>query len=162
MVRHAFRILLIFAVSAAALACAAETEPGFTDADRAEIAAVTEQALEIANTSQDWIRYAEVYYAPDAIVLPPNEGVIRGRSAMAEWLATFPPITTFEATQVEVDGAGDMAYVYGTYFMAVAMTEGEEPVPDEGKYIEIWRRQADGGWKIIMDIFNSDLPVPEG
>lgn len=157
------RSLILVALGAVALsACAAETEPGFTDADRAEIAAVTEQAIEIANTSQDWTRYTEVYYAPDAIVMPPNEEVIRGREAMAEWLATFPPMSTFEATQVQVDGAGDIAYVYGTYFMAIAMTEGEEPVPDEGKYLEIWRRQADGGWKIIMDIFNSDMPLPEG
>ena len=32
------------------------------------------------------------------------------------------------------------------------------PAADDGKYIEIWKRQADGSWKIAYDIFNSDLP----
>jgi ketosteroid isomerase-like protein len=62
--------------------------------------------------------------------------------------------------QVEVDGAGDIAYVYGKYSMTITSEEGE-PVQDSGKYIEIWKRQADGTWKVSLDIFNSDLPIPE-
>jgi ketosteroid isomerase-like protein len=34
-------------------------------------------------------------------------------------------------------------------------------VEDRGKYLEIWKRQADGSWKVALDIFNSDLPLPE-
>jgi ketosteroid isomerase-like protein len=33
-------------------------------------------------------------------------------------------------------------------------------MPDSGKYIEIWRKQSDGTWKLVRDIFNSDLPLP--
>jgi ketosteroid isomerase-like protein len=33
-----------------------------------------------------------------------------------------------------------------------------KPIAERGKYVEIWREQADGGWKCIVDIFNSDLP----
>ena len=32
------------------------------------------------------------------------------------------------------------------------------PIEDKGKYIEIWRKQKDGKWKCIADIFNSDIP----
>ena len=31
---------------------------------------------------------------------------------------------------------------------------------DEGKFVEVWRRQNDGSWLIADDIFNSDVPVP--
>lgn len=30
-------------------------------------------------------------------------------------------------------------------------------VVSPGRYLVIWREQADGGWKITPDIFNSDL-----
>jgi ketosteroid isomerase-like protein len=35
-----------------------------------------------------------------------------------------------------------------------------KPVTDRGKYVTIWKKQADGSWKVIADIFNSDLPMP--
>ena len=38
---------------------------------------------------------------------------------------------------------------------------GMDPMPDEGSYLEIWKRQADGSWRVAMDVFNSDLPAPE-
>jgi ketosteroid isomerase-like protein len=34
-----------------------------------------------------------------------------------------------------------------------------QPVNDHGKLVEIWKKQADGKWKVAVDIFNSDLPV---
>jgi hypothetical protein len=26
--------------------------------------------------------------------------------------------------------------------------------------VEIWKKQRDGSWKVIVDIFNSDVPAP--
>jgi ketosteroid isomerase-like protein len=144
------------------VACAPAAPPGITEADRAEIRTTTEEALAIANSSRDWAQYAQIHYAPDAIVMPPNEEVVRGRDAIASWFENFPPFEGLQFNQVEFDGAGDIAYVYGTYSMIVTLPDAEEPVPDRGKYIEIWRRQDDGSWKIVLDIFNSDLPLPEG
>jgi uncharacterized protein (TIGR02246 family) len=121
-----------------------------------------EEALAISNTSGDLVQYANLYYAPDAVVMPPNGEAVRGRDAIIAWNENFPPYDDLQFTQVEVDGSGDMAYVYGTYSMAMTVSEGEEPANDRGKYIEIWRRQADGSWKVALDIFNSDMPLPEG
>ena len=33
------------------------------------------------------------------------------------------------------------------------------PVADRGKFVEVWKKQADGKWKVVADIFNSDLPA---
>ena len=34
------------------------------------------------------------------------------------------------------------------------------PVHDEGKFVEIRRKEPDGMWLVAVDIFNSDLPPP--
>jgi hypothetical protein len=33
------------------------------------------------------------------------------------------------------------------------------PMQDYGKYTSIWRKQPDGSWKIIVDMFNTDAPA---
>ena len=35
-----------------------------------------------------------------------------------------------------------------------------EPVTDNGKYLDIWQKQADGSWKVKADIWNSNLTPP--
>jgi len=32
------------------------------------------------------------------------------------------------------------------------------PATEKGKYLTVWKKQADGSWKVIEDMFNSDLP----
>jgi ketosteroid isomerase-like protein len=140
--------------------CATEPGPTFTEADRAEIQATTEAVLEIANTTGDHTAYGNLYYAPDVVMMPPNREAVRGREAVIAWQHEMAPYESLQYTQVEVDGAGDMAYVYGNYTLTMPAAEGEEPMQDRGKYIEIWRRQPDGSWKVTLGVFNSDLPLP--
>ncbi len=131
--------------------------PTFGPEDEAAIRATTDAAIAIANGSKDWGEYTEVYYAPDAAVLPPNAETLHGRAAIEGFLAAFPAMTEFTITVVTVEGSGDLAYVHGTYHMEMDTPEG--PSSDAGKYIEVWKRQPDGGWKIAYDIFNSDMPA---
>jgi ketosteroid isomerase-like protein len=35
-----------------------------------------------------------------------------------------------------------------------------KPVNDKGKYVTVYGKQPDGKWKVVVDIFNSDLPAP--
>ncbi len=32
-------------------------------------------------------------------------------------------------------------------------------ISDKGKYVTVWKKQADGSWKVMLDIFNTDLPM---
>jgi hypothetical protein len=36
-----------------------------------------------------------------------------------------------------------------------------EPIQDIGKFITILQKQQNNSWLIALDIFNSDLPLPE-
>ncbi|MGW8267979.1 MAG: YybH family protein [Longimicrobiales bacterium] len=148
----------VFAVlSACSQPPAQPAPPAFGPEDQAAIRATTEAALAIANGSQDWDEYVAVYYAPDATVLPPNAEAVHGRSAISAFLASFPTITTFSAELVTVEGDGNLAYVHGTYHLEMSTPDG--PQADDGKYIEVWKRQADGSWQIAYDIFNSNVPA---
>jgi hypothetical protein len=59
---------------------------------------------------------------------------------------------------VAAAGAADAAWEK-TYEQTFTDPKGQ-PVTDRGKYVSIWRKQADGWWKVVQDIFNSDLPLP--
>ena len=108
----------------------------------------------------DWVSLM-VVYTEDAIVMPANGPAIEGRQAIQEFMQAFPTITEVDLTIEEIDGRGDLAFVRGTYTMTLEPEGAPEPIQDRGKYIEIRRRQADGAWLLAVDIFNSDLPLPD-
>ncbi len=154
------RISLV-AATAVVLLSAGYCEPaGLSEADEAAIEEVAVQALEIANGSKDWMAYVSAYYAEDGMIMAPNAEPVQGLEGLAATFEAMPPFTDLAFETLEIDGTSDMAWVRGKY-TAVWMVPGADPMPDEGSYLEIWRRQADGSWRVAMDIFNSDLPLPE-
>lgn len=101
------------------------------------------------------------YYTDDALVLPPNIPVIQSKEqARAMWKAMFS-VPGFgggwKAAKVEVARSGDLGYVTGSYELTESDASGK-PITDKGKYLEVWKKQADGSWKCVADMFNSDLP----
>ena len=74
-------------------------------------------------------------------------------------LQTEGTVSDFKVEMLEIEGRGDLAYVRGTYSITVRPPGASGPTKDTGKCIEIWRKQADGSWKVIRDIFKSDLPT---
>ena len=151
-------LIMLTVLAAALLGCQPKAPADLTETDREAIREVTAGALRIVRESDDWTVYTNHYYTPDAIVFPPNAEAVTGRENIVSFFESFPTITEMQFNMVEIGGAGDMAYVYGRYSLTMD-TGGEKPVQDVGKYIEIWKRQPDGAWKVSRDIFNSDLPL---
>jgi ketosteroid isomerase-like protein len=93
------------------------------------------------------------FYAEDARLLPPNHPMIIGRSQIGEALRGFLEAgmggLTIETYEVEIAGSGELAYGIGTFSLA-------RPAPDRGKFVEVYRRQADGTWRCVADMFSSD------
>ena len=101
------------------------------------------------------------YYSDDATVSPPNEALATTKAAIrAGWAELLTPGNdiSWQPSKVEVASSGDMAYSMGSYTMTMKDAEGN-PVTDHGKYTEIWKKQGDGKWKTVADMWNSDLPV---
>lgn len=105
---------------------------------------------------------ASAMYANDAILLPANYKVAKGRNAVDKTTASMlrsakVTAVTFKTTDLVV--TGDYAIETGAYDMtAQGPPPKGTPVRDVGKYVTIWKRQADGSWKIFRDIANTDQP----
>lgn len=93
-------------------------------------------------------------YAEDGAILAPNQKTHRGRPALEDfWKGFFDQVGgAASIASVEIAGEGELAYQWATY----ALEGGEQS--DTGKFVEIYKRQADGSWKIHLTIFNSDNP----
>ena len=102
------------------------------------------------------------YYSDDAIVMLPNIPTLTGKEAIRNLWKSMLESRTFsggwKATKVEVARSGDLAYISGDYEFT-EQDDGGKPITDKGKYVAVWRKQSDGSWRCVADMFNSDLPA---
>jgi uncharacterized protein (TIGR02246 family) len=123
----------------------------------------------IRSMDKDWsaaaaakdVEKATSYYAEDGQFFEQGAPVAAGRDAIHKSftdLLTSPSYVSlmFAPTAVHVAQAGDMAYEIGTYELTMKDKKGK-PVTDKGKYVVVWKKQADGSWKVEADIPNSDM-----
>ena len=154
-------------LSAAGLACAGllacHTGVGghLSEPDRDEIRKVVEEATRtVLPPVSDLEAYVNLYYADDARVLPPSHATVTGREAIAALYRSSGSIQGYKLTILALEGRNDLAYVHSAYQITVTPPGAAEPVGDQGKGVEVWKKQRDGSWRVILDIFNSDLAAP--
>jgi ketosteroid isomerase-like protein len=101
------------------------------------------------------------FYAADAIVLLPNDGLASGKEMVRHTVAgllAMPHLSlAWRPIEVKVPRSGDLAFLIGAYQLRFDDSHGV-PVSDRGRRLEIWRKQADGTWKCIIDTWNLDAP----
>ena len=101
------------------------------------------------------------YYAPDASVYPPGMPVANGSAAIRAALTPMAQLPGFalqwSPTKADMSVSGDLGYTAGSYALTMNDPTGK-PSIERGKYIEVWKKQSDGSWKVIEDIFNADTP----
>lgn len=127
-------------------------------------------AAELRKVDEQWSAAAAkndleatlAFYSDDAVVLPGNAPIATDKKAIREiWAGMLGPGTSvsWKVTKAEVAKSGELGYLYGTYELTMRDAKGGPPVQDRGKLVEIWKKQADGKWKCIVDTYNSDLPM---
>jgi len=154
-------LLLVAAAAAGSYKVIAAGKPAPIDA------AAIQQAVRSAD--MDWSRAAGAhnltavvsYYGDGAVMLPPNAPMATDALAIRkQWAAMLPPevAATWTPGRVEVAAAGDLVYDVGTYTAITRATRKARGSTDSGKYMSIWKKQADGNWKVASQIWNSDKP----
>ena len=154
--------LLFFLVSSAFVttSCAPSIQGDSRAAEEAKLRALDEQWS--ATAARNDLEGTVAFYADDAVVLPPNAPIARDRKSIREsWAGLLGAHNTvsWKASKAEVAASGELGYLYGTYSLSLHDPKGGPPVSDTGKFVEIWKKQAGGEWKCIVDTYNSDLPA---
>ena len=156
------RIPLYLAAFAVAACAPPQSEPSQEDmeADVAAVNAVREQ--EVAAIASGEANTA--YLAGDAVLMPPNEPGVSGIDAIDVWfrdlLAQFTSTSlTYTSSEITVSGDWAIEHYAGTF--TVTPVGGGDSVEEVLKGIHVYRREADGSWKMVYDVWNSDAPLPE-
>lgn len=159
-VRRVGILVVSFGLLALTLACqreAADTRVADAGAIRA-----AEQDWSNAAAAKELSRTLS-FYADDASMFAPNAPIATGKDAIrAIWSQEFANpgfAISWQTAKVEVSRSRDLAYTRGTYEFTLSDLKGR-PFTDRGKYVVVWKKHADGNWKAVADIWNSDLPPP--
>ena len=103
------------------------------------------------------------FWAEDAIVFPPGSPAVAGKSAIRDFVVKSFQTPAFsiswKTTDVGVSRSGDIAYTTGTNRITFNAPDGKQ-ITVEGKAVTVWRREKDGAWKCVIDIWN-DVSTPQ-
>lgn len=141
------------------LAACREPAPADHRATATEAIRAADIAWEKAVSGHDTAMAVSMVEAGGSI-LAPNTPIATGPVAVRALFDGFYRIPGFEIDWVprRVDAAqsGDLGYSTGAYQMTFTDAQGYK-VADSGKYATVWRKQSDGSWKVVLDVFNTDV-----
>ena len=130
--------------------------------------ATAQQAIDVANTRfLDALKRGDAAtlaanYADYAVLMPPNMAAWEGHAAISQGLIGFLAqfsVVDARLTTKDLIIVGDFATERGTFAWTLHPKSGAgADIVDNGKYVVVWQHQADGSWKIVWDISNSDRP----
>jgi uncharacterized protein (TIGR02246 family) len=133
-------------------------QAGTNEADVAAITAVfAEFDAALAAGDQDRVL---ALYADDVVAMPPDMPPRVGIDAQRESMEGYFDQFTFELTsQVEeVQVAGDIAFAVVSWSDTVTPKAEGEVEHEQGKWLVILKKQADGSWKTWREMWSSYEP----
>jgi uncharacterized protein (TIGR02246 family) len=96
------------------------------------------------------------HYAPDGVLYDAGQPPVPGREAMQAMMTgafrdpNLKMLQTIEKIDVSPDGA--MGYVKGRYSETFTAPNTDAPMTESGYFVTIYRKQADGSWKVVQDL----------
>ncbi len=123
----------------------------------------------VMQTSREWSKVAATgdiektlsYWADDATVLSPGQPALTGKKAIREMLESTSKIPGFtiswEPLIVSVSKSGDMDYMIEQNQITMNDSTGNS-IKEFNKSVTIWRKESDGSWKNIVDMWNAEPP----
>jgi ketosteroid isomerase-like protein len=118
------------------------------EADRAFYRATAEQGVE------GWVSA----FTDDGVMFRSGE-LLRGHEAIRELMApglNNPGYSlSWDPIHAEISESGDLGYTIGR-FESRMVGEAVDSLLGSGSYVSIWRRDADGVWKVVLDIGSPD------
>lgn len=103
-------------------------------------------------------------WADDAVMMPPGLSAVRGKAPIRQYVEAAGTLPGFqirwEPECAFVSQSGDLAYMIERNVTIVNDAQGN-PVTTHGKAVTVWRKDADGSWRNVVDIWNEAPPRPD-
>ncbi|HZP43113.1 MAG TPA: DUF4440 domain-containing protein [Candidatus Binatia bacterium] len=98
----------------------------------------------------------ELFYAADARALPPDHPIVEGRPRIRELFANVHRAgeARFELGVVRAEASGDVGWLIGTYAFTMRAA-GAPAAVSNGVTLEVYRRQPDGRWQCVVDMWHA-------
>lgn len=98
------------------------------------------------------------YWSDDAVVVAPGQPVVKGKDAlrkMVEDSKNAPGFSiSWRSSDVQFSPDGKLAYMSGENLMTMNDSAGKK-ISTPGRAYTIWRKEPDGNWKCVVDIWNN-------
>ncbi len=97
------------------------------------------------------------FIADDGVILRDNAYPAKGKNTLREYYAGKSDtsfVLTWEPVYGDISAGNDLGYTYGIYTLRVKAS-GEL---SKGTYVSVWKKQADGTWKFVLDSGTQGLP----
>jgi uncharacterized protein (TIGR02246 family) len=95
------------------------------------------------------------YYAPDAVIATPGRPAAKGGEARSKAIKddiADPNLKISVSNEkTEVAGSGDLAYRRGSFKITATNPQTKQAEQSTGTYLTVFRKQANGSWKIVED-----------
>ena len=65
-----------------------------------------------------------------------------------------------EVIVIEIRLQGNVAYDYGWHDLTLRPKDGSQPIRRRDRYVDIWRKDKEGKWKLWMYMDNQDVADP--
>ena len=151
------RFILLVLISVALIACASTAN---IDAERDKLLKTDQQWSAGASQGTD-IDAVVSFWTDDATVFPDQGPVVRGKAAIRAHVAQSLKIPGFRISWTPLTAViargGDLGYTTGVNSVSMQGPDGKL-MTFAGRYVTVWRKQADGQWKCVIDIWNSGPP----
>ena len=119
--------------------------------------------------SRDWSALAEtgntdsvlMLWSDDAVMMAPGLPPLRGKEAIRKYIEEGAKIPGFkiswEPLEVHVSQRGDMAYMLEQNQISFSDSLGNTVV-EYNKAVTVWRKEKDGSWKNVVDMWSLEPP----
>lgn len=100
-------------------------------------------------------------YASDGVIYAPDTPTIQGTDGIRGFASEFSAMPgvqiELDLVEVVVSSSGDLGYTLGLGEITMEGPDGE-PVVESIRDFHVWRKDAAGEWKLVVDIWNSPEP----
>ena len=118
------------------------------------------KAYSAANVAGDTDSYMALC-DEDIVKMGPNKPAVFGKAALEDRKRKGHQKWNYENQDIKIEETqvfGEWGFARGIYTATLTAKAGGKTIEVDGKYLTIFKKQADGSWKVARDCYNSNVP----